>query len=328
LTVDNLVDWEFSVAMPLISVIICTHNPRLSYLQRVLDGLRAQTLPTKEWELLLIDNASEQPVGEHVKLEWHPGGHYIREAKLGLTHARLRGIADSNAGLLVFVDDDNVLAPGYLKQTLEIARQHSMLGAWSGQVVPEFEIPPSEELQHFLGLLCIRKLERDFWGNELVWARLPWGAGMSVRREVAQHYQQDVSGNVLRLSLGHAGNRASCHDDLDLAMTSLDLGLGTGLFTSLMLTHLIPARRLNESYLLQLAENAAAAFVVLRSCRGLKIDDMPAGVHRWIQQLEYWRASPVQKKAADAQLRGIKTGRAMVADLATPRQNTMPARSI
>jgi hypothetical protein len=46
---------------PKISVAICTHNPRRSYLQQTLDGLRAQTLPTTEWELMLIDNRSDEP---------------------------------------------------------------------------------------------------------------------------------------------------------------------------------------------------------------------------------------------------------------------------
>ena len=42
------------------SVIVCTHNPRLIYLRRVLEALRSQTLPLEQWELLLIDNASSE----------------------------------------------------------------------------------------------------------------------------------------------------------------------------------------------------------------------------------------------------------------------------
>jgi glycosyltransferase involved in cell wall biosynthesis len=40
-----------------VSVVICTHNSRRGYLVRVLDALKAQTLPREQWELLLIDNA-------------------------------------------------------------------------------------------------------------------------------------------------------------------------------------------------------------------------------------------------------------------------------
>ena len=88
-----------------VSVILCTHNPRADYLSRVLASLRGRTLPAEQWELLLIDNASEQPLAEIRDISWHPRGRHISE--LGLTLARLRGIQESDGGLLVFVDDDN-----------------------------------------------------------------------------------------------------------------------------------------------------------------------------------------------------------------------------
>jgi len=302
----------------LISVIICTHNPRLSHLERVLAALRAQTLAATEWELLLIDNASDQSFRKEIDLDWLPRARCLREEKIGLTHARRCGIAESRGECLVFVDDDNVLQPDYLAKVLEIAREHSRLGAWSGQVLPEFEITPPDEIKPFLGVLCLRKLERDFWGNTPVWGHVPWGAGMCVRREVAQRYQQEVRDNPLRLALGHAGNRVSCHDDTDLALTGFDLGLGTGLFRALVLTHLIPTRRLKEEYLLTLMERSAAAFVVLRRVRGIAINGEPNGVDRWIKQLEYWRGTSAQKKIADARRRGEAAGHEMAAHLPMP----------
>src|SRR5712671_4531106 len=47
-----------------ISVVLCTYNPREDYLRRVVDGLRAQTLPQGQWEFIVVDNASNPPVGE------------------------------------------------------------------------------------------------------------------------------------------------------------------------------------------------------------------------------------------------------------------------
>src|SRR6266487_2314818 len=99
----------------MISVIICTHNPRPDYLLRVLDALKAQTLPTEQFELLLIDNASTEPLASTWDLSWHPCSRIIRENDVGLTSARLRGIRESLASMLIFVDDDNVLAKDYLK---------------------------------------------------------------------------------------------------------------------------------------------------------------------------------------------------------------------
>ena len=41
-----------------VSVVICTYNPRMDYLERVLEGLSKQSLPVRQWELVVIDNAS------------------------------------------------------------------------------------------------------------------------------------------------------------------------------------------------------------------------------------------------------------------------------
>src|SRR5580658_2507120 len=124
-----------------LSVILCTHNPRENLLRRVLDGLRAQTLPAAEWELLLVDNASEKPLDLLYDLAWHLRARYVREQELGLTLARLRGIRESTGDVLVFVDDDTVLASDYLEQTLAVERQWPFIGMWAGQVDPEFETP-------------------------------------------------------------------------------------------------------------------------------------------------------------------------------------------
>ena len=82
---------------PDISVVLCTHNPRADYLDRVLVGLRRQTLSFQRWALLLIDNASNEPLANRFDIGWHPNGRHVREDELGLTPARLRGIAESVA---------------------------------------------------------------------------------------------------------------------------------------------------------------------------------------------------------------------------------------
>ena len=136
--------------MPEISVIVCTHNPREDYLRRVLEALRAQTLPAREWELLLVDNASEKPLANRFDLSWHPNARHVREDRVGKAHALLRGIAEFQGELLVIVDDDNVLRADYLQAALKISADYPWLGAWSGSCNPEFEVEPPAELRPWL----------------------------------------------------------------------------------------------------------------------------------------------------------------------------------
>ena len=76
----------------MLSVILCAHNPREKLLRRTLEHLRQQTLPPEQWELLLIDNASDTDLARQYDLTWHPQGRHLREPVLGLTAARLAGI--------------------------------------------------------------------------------------------------------------------------------------------------------------------------------------------------------------------------------------------
>ena len=94
------------------TIIICTHNPRPHYLDRVLAALRNQSLPYRQWELLLIDNASEPALAPRWDILWHPNARHIRESELGLAVARRHGIMEAAGDLLIFVDDDNILAGG------------------------------------------------------------------------------------------------------------------------------------------------------------------------------------------------------------------------
>lgn len=55
----------------LISAIICTHNPQPKLLERVLTAIREQDLGRDDYELLLIDNASREPLSAEL-VSWHP----------------------------------------------------------------------------------------------------------------------------------------------------------------------------------------------------------------------------------------------------------------
>jgi hypothetical protein len=294
--------------MPELSVIICTHNPRPEFLSRVMAALKAQTLPVEKWEILMVDNASDPPLSGNRDLAWHSHGRSVLENSLGLTAARLRGIRESRTDLLVFVDDDNVLAADYLETAWALAAKHATLGAWSGQVMPEFETPPVEELRPYLGMLCLRELKGDFWSNAADMEHLPFGAGMCVRRAVAEQYARNVLNDRRRLALDRSGHSLVSCGDLDLALTSLDLNMGTGLFQSLVVTHLIPKRRLEQNYILQLTEDGEAGFMLLKAIHGLT-DSLPASrIDRFVAQYKLWRATPMQKKIAAARERGRRRG--------------------
>ena len=300
--------------MPEISVIICTHNPRMDYLERVLGALRGQSLSLARWELLLIDNKSEHALSERVDLSWHPQAWVLREGELGLTRARLRGIAEARGDLLVFVDDDNVLRADYLEQAFKISMEWPKLGAWSGRVVPEYEVKPEKELEPYLWRLCIRPIEKDCWGNEGSFDSTPWGAGMCVRKGVANRYADELRNDECRTSLDRRGENLGSTGDVDLALTSLHLELGTGVFSTLELIHLIPERRVRESYLLKLIEDSEAGSILFTRSRSM----LPAGksgIDRIVEIYKRLRGTRLQRAVAAAFARGQARGQRMAKDV-------------
>jgi glycosyltransferase involved in cell wall biosynthesis len=257
---------------PEISVITCAHNSRREYLEKVLTALQNQTLDKVRWEYLLVDNASDSPLISSIDLSWHPFAKHFREEKLGLTHARLSGVRQAIAPVLVFVDDDNVLDPDYLEKVLEISEAWPMLGAWGGQTRPIFEVEPPEWTRQFWTRLVIREFETDRWTNQPGdAAAMPCGAGMCVRRKVANYYAELHANGRRGIVLDRSGQSLVSGGDSDLAICACDLGLGMGLFAALKLTHLIPGDRLTEDYLERLLEGLAFSDLVLKSFRANQV---------------------------------------------------------
>ena len=308
------------MSVPLLSVVICTHHPRADYLARTFAGLRAQSLPPAAWELLLVDNASPVPLPPSAAQPGHPAARVIPEPELGLTAARLRGIADARAELLLFVDDDNILAPDYLARALALAHAWPMLGVWGcGCYTPEWELAPPSGSEELIRYLAVHRAPRDRWSNQpFDYAATPAGAGLCVRAPVARRYADAVRHDPRRKLLGRTGGNLAGCEDFDLALTATDLGLGTGVFTELALTHLMPRARVEEPYLLRLVEGHARSTVILMALRDTVLRP-PAG--GFVARLREWRLrralSPVGRKIHDARRRGERSAWTALSHLPT-----------
>jgi glycosyltransferase involved in cell wall biosynthesis len=214
----------------------------------------------------LIDNASSRPLADSWDISWHRGGRHIRADELGLTAARLRGIKESSGGLLIFVDDDNELAPDFLDQAVAIAGRRGNLGVFgAGILEPEFEIRPSTEIGAYLDLLALRSVSSAVQsGNPKDFRCIPWGAGLCVTRSVANCYQKFVEEVGINAVLDRRGRRLFCGGDDLFSRIAVEIGLEFGVLPELRINHLISASRLNQRHLLQLIHDHSLSHGVLR----------------------------------------------------------------
>lgn len=292
---------------PEYSIVLCTHNPRADYLARTLAALRVQTVPAERWELVVVDNASREALAAKLDLSWAPAARVLREDELGLTAARLRGIAEARGPLLVFVDDDNLLAPDYLSLVSALAQAWPRLGVWGcGHFTPEWEIPPRPELSEYLAYLAVHRAPRDRWSNQLFdYGATPPGAGICVRTEIAQRYAENVRNDPRRKLLGRTGGGLGGCEDFDLAFTAIAMGFGTGVFTELAITHLMPRGRVEEPYLLRLVEGHAFSTVLLHALHDPKFAAPRNGLLARVREFRLRRAlAPVPLRIHDARRRG------------------------
>jgi glycosyltransferase involved in cell wall biosynthesis len=312
------------MSAPELSVIVCTHNPRREYLARTLAGLAAQDCARPRWELVLVDNRSEPALAGSVDLTFQPAARLVREEQLGLVHARRRGIRETSGEILLFVDDDNVLAPDYLSRALEIDRAWPQLGTWGGQAFPEWEERPAEWTQPYWSWIAVREFERDLWSNvPNETAATPFGAGMCLRRRVAETYAANLDTSPLRRSLGRSGTQLAGSEDADLALTSCDLGLGNGLFARLKLTHLISKQRVQESYLLRLVESLTCSHAIMLHARGIR-PTRPSRAQRLLQAYQSLFIDARARRFDRARRRGREMAQVEIARLEALQRSGPP----
>jgi hypothetical protein len=256
---------------PLISVVLCTYNPRADFLERVIEGLKAQTLAQSAWELVVVDNNSTKPLSSttgpqvdrttFIDLSWHPEARIVVEMQQGLSHARRRGFEEAKGDLIVNLDDDAVLDADYLEQVVKLAQQFPFIGAFGGQIRGEFEELPRWPAGEYYG--AQRVIAQDLWSNDPKHgASMPVGVGSVVKRQVADAYVRKMTTDPRWSVLGRTAEKLFSCEDLEIAMTACDVGLGHGVFRALNLTHLVPQQRMTLDFLCRNAHGNGYSYTI------------------------------------------------------------------
>lgn len=243
----------------LISVVLCTYNPDDELLGRALDAILAQSLDSALWDLLVVDNNSSPAVSSRA-CALSRGVRVVIEPKQGLAHARECGVCHTEGSILVFVDDDNVISPGYLEAVAEVFRNPG-IGVVSGAVFPEYETQPGSWFADFENMLAVRRprTRRAYLTTIPSYNDyFPIGAGMAVRREIMRSYHESITAGS-ELVTGRTGSQLSSAEDVDLDFFALSQGYLIGTVGSMELRHVIPAGRTTPEYLSRLTTAATVS---------------------------------------------------------------------
>lgn len=301
--------------MCLISVILCTQNPHLHHLSRVVEALQNQSLPRSQWELLVVDHASQIPLSKWLNLDWHPQAQVIREDRQDPLFTRLRGGQEATGSILLYIDHNSVLHTNYLMQVVQIFQQHPEMGAIAGKSLPSFEQQPGRWISQFSSFLSLR----DFGDEPLTSggrssaltessypAFAPWGIGMALRKSVFGNVLGQMAEHLLRPSLERSPQYRMSSGDNEMVLTLIDAGWEVGYFPQLQLTHLITADRLRQGYLGKLNYAACFSRVQRLKWHGIYPQRKPALWTALLRQVRaFFRYQPWRSSAAFIEWRGI-----------------------
>lgn len=135
-----------------LSVVIPTLN-RASLLQQLLASLLVQTVPPEDFEVIVVDNGSADGTAAQAQafLRVRSGWQCVLEPEPGLHAGRHRGLRESRADVLAFLDDDVTVCPHWVESLLEaFAAERVHLAG--GPVRPRFERSPPPWLEGFRAL--------------------------------------------------------------------------------------------------------------------------------------------------------------------------------
>jgi succinoglycan biosynthesis protein ExoM len=168
----NLPDQPGSALM--LSIVVPTFR-REDYLPPLFSTVGTQVAALHDAvEMVLVDNSPEASARDIPM----PGFvRYINEPRTGVANARNRGVAEARGSHVIFLDDDELPAPGWLAAFATAA--HGGALAAFGAVEPRFETPPPPALHSPLDRIFSRRLPA-LDGGEVQSLRAYLGSGNSM----------------------------------------------------------------------------------------------------------------------------------------------------
>jgi glycosyltransferase involved in cell wall biosynthesis len=226
---------------PAISTVICTYN-RCALLREALSSLTAQSLPSSQFEVIVVDDGSTDAT-RAVAAEFADKLPLtvITQTNSGLSAARNAGWRAARAPLVAYLDDDARAAPDWLERILAAFAAAPEAAVVGGPVHPRWEKPrPAWLPDDLLLFLTIFNLGP----HEIRSREVPVFAGASMA--MPRTWLEATGGFDQRL--GRRGSSLLSHEESAWWERVRDRG-GFGLYRpDIVVDHFVPAVRATRTW--------------------------------------------------------------------------------
>ncbi len=168
---------------PKFSVIVTTYN-RERLLAACLDSLLHQDYPRAGYEIVVVDDGSRDGTAKLARSL--DGIRYLYQDNSGWAAARNLGIAHSRGEVLVFIDDDCLAAPHWLRRYEEAYARHPEVGGVAGRVTcgPETNLAGKIRFQGHVAIFDELNAPLGASYDTAGYVTFCYGANRSYRRHV------------------------------------------------------------------------------------------------------------------------------------------------
>lgn len=230
---------------PQITITICTYN-RAGYLKDTLEDLAEQKANPEKFEILVVNNNSSD--GTEAVCEIFSKTHsefqfrYMKEMKLGLSHARNRAAQEADTPVLIYIDDDVKLPHNFVLNAIDYVdrRPSTMCAGGKIHVTYDDEEPDwiPDELMPMFGL-------HDLGNHDKLYpfSNFPRGGNMMIRKSIFEAF------GYFHTSLGRKGHRLLGSEEKEFFESLRKNGVELHYWAHLELTHRIGEQRLERHYL-------------------------------------------------------------------------------
>jgi glucosyl-dolichyl phosphate glucuronosyltransferase len=230
-----------------VTVILCTYN-RAESLARALASVAKSQMPDGAvWEVVVVDNNSSDNTRAVVTefAEHYPHiFRYVFEPKPGKSNALNRGIRETNADVIAFMDDDVQVEPDWLYKLTRVFSDPSYSGS-GGRIVPQSAFTPPAWLDTSARYSLAPLAMFDLGPVACELREPPFGTNMAFRREMFSRYGD------FRRDLGPQPGSEIRSEDTEFGARVLRGGERLWYEPAALVHHSVSPSRLREGYFLK-----------------------------------------------------------------------------